>query len=224
EKIKYEPIQPDTETLKRYIYIDKYFLFKEAIWRVYREHVEELFKDLNNPEFTDSEFSIMNTSEDLCRKIIADFALTIEGNGTAVDKLNQILRIPNFYDIWKEKHKNQFAMDIMNKDLFNQLAQETHGYRNKHFDLLNDSEKEKIMKINRIAIQTEYLLCYPKQFIEFNEENIIQSVLEKISTFNIGKHWSSIVKDAISDSAESMIKTIESSMNKKRILDKIRIP
>ena len=75
--------------------------------------------------------------------------------------LNEILRTPNFYDIWKTKKKNVFMTEEMLR-----LIRETSGYRHKPFAKLTRLQQLKIIRLNRLLIEATYPLLTPKSLAE----------------------------------------------------------
>ena len=75
--------------------------------------------------------------------------------------LNEILRAPNLYDVWRGKNKNVILTEEMKR-----LIRETNGYRDKPFSKLTRQQQLKIIRLNRLLIEATYPLLAPKSIPE----------------------------------------------------------
>ncbi len=130
------------------------------------------FEKNNSSDFCDSEFEPPLTVETLCNTISTDnYSISLNASNNTIDWLNELLKVPDFYDKLKTKKPNvKFSKDIT------KLDSETKGYRNKNLSDLNNEEKNNIKKLNRAILEETYPQVTPKC------QSIKQMEVEKIPT------------------------------------------
>lgn len=112
--------------------------------------------------FKDREFKDRYTVNALSQAIKADdYGIPLKSPDNTLQQLNELLRTPNFYDSWKEKKKNVFITEEMQR-----LIHETSGYRDKPFEELTRLQQLKIIRLNRLLIEATYPLLSPKSLPE----------------------------------------------------------
>ena len=118
------------------------------------------FADFNNEEFKG-----IFTIKDLSRAIDSDaYGITSTKPENTVERLNELLETPAFYDIWRKKHaeiklrpEGTMTMELEGKIReANRLIKATRFYRDKPFAKLFYSEKEKIKRLNRFILEITY--------------------------------------------------------------------
>ena len=111
-------------------------------------------KDL---DFSMDEFKPPLIIEKLCGVINNDkYNIPLSTTNNTIECLNELLKVPSFYDILCKKSKNSFSKDIM------ELANKTKEYRNKSFSKLSEDEKNTIKKLNRLLLEETYPHETPK--------------------------------------------------------------
>ena len=88
----------------------------------------------------------------LCGKIIEKKeidSLFLDAPRNTTDWLNELLRIPNLYNILqKDRPYNNYVIS--------KLVKETSGYRNKSYHALNYQEQMKVKRLNRLLLEETY--------------------------------------------------------------------
>lgn len=113
-----------------------------------------------DPSFRNDEFKPSMTKKGLCQAINADnYDLTFESKDNTIERLNELLTIPNFFEeLSKMKSNISFSQDIMD------LEKETRQYRNMNFSSLKPGQKLKIKRLNRFLLEEVYEQYTPKLF------------------------------------------------------------
>ncbi|MBN2058489.1 MAG: hypothetical protein JW782_06820 [Candidatus Saganbacteria bacterium] len=105
-------------------------------------------------EFENSRYDIKK----LAQAVEADnYSLALKSKPGTLAWLNELLRTPNFYDIWKKKHPDVFLSEDAKR-----LIKETAGYRNKPWNKLTREQQLKIIRLNRLLLEATYPLLCPK--------------------------------------------------------------
>lgn len=142
--------------------------------RNYNSLLYQMRKSHDSPYFIQDEFDqrLRITGETLtagglCEKIDKDYYDAIKSKkvkvlDNTIDRLNDLLRTPNFYDQLKRPH---FQVLQQKKDAvkfretmkkIDTLAEKTQEYRNKPFSQLRDREQDTILKLNRYLLEILY--------------------------------------------------------------------
>ena len=109
-------------------------------------------KKVASPKFFDNEFIIGATVEALAKAIDADnYGIAFGTKAGTIDRLNELLQIPNFYDLTVLKGK-KIALDPRLTNLIN----ETRDFRSLPFSELSEYQKKKILFLNRLLIEALY--------------------------------------------------------------------
>lgn len=88
------------------------------------------------------------------------------------DQLNELLEVPNFYDILYKILKERNPK-IEHSKKIDKLVRKTEKYRNKNFDNLKEEEQFNIKKLNRILLEGMY--PEPTRHIIENKNNHIKN-------------------------------------------------
>lgn len=111
------------------------------------------------PRFTEDEFKNGLNVEKLYEKIKGDYDIELQQPYT-IQKLNELLRKPDFYKKWSEKVRTDLKESV---DLnYKELISVTNNYCDKNFQELKDNQKENILKLNRLILETTYPDQCPK--------------------------------------------------------------
>ena len=132
----------------------------------YKQDYDALYLEtidfISGSSFYVREFQPPLTIEGLC-KVINDDKYNISLNSVinTIDWLNELLKIPNFYDILHvEKPNIAFSKEVLD------LIDKTKASRNKSFSSLNDDEKSNIRILNRLLLEETYPQETPKSLKE----------------------------------------------------------
>lgn len=110
--------------------------------------------------FSEVEFGPPLTIEKLCKAIVADnYDVSIQAPIETINWLNELLEVPNFYDILHTKKP-----DISFSENITDLVDKTKEYRNKSFSNLNTGEKYKIKRLSRLILEETYPQETPKRY------------------------------------------------------------
>lgn len=111
--------------------------------------------------FSENEFKPPFDIEKLC-KVINDDKYDISLKNVpfnTISWLNELLQLPNFYDILDSKKRiSSVSKDINIKD----LDYKTKGYRNKQFPSLNQVDQRNIIRLNRLLLEETYPQATPR--------------------------------------------------------------
>ncbi len=111
-------------------------------------------------EFSQYEFSDVCTIENLCEAINNDNSeLAFKEPDNTVERLNEILRIYNLYDIWLKKTKYIKKMENGNIKRF---VEKTDKYRKNVFPQLSPKQQKNVLQLNRLMLESVYPECCPK--------------------------------------------------------------
>ncbi|MCX5812990.1 MAG: hypothetical protein NT178_10660 [Proteobacteria bacterium] len=83
------------------------------------------------------------------------YKIVLQKPDDSIERLNELLQMPNFYDIWREKNK-MLSLEA------EKLVYETQNYRQKRFSQLSESEAKNIVKLNRLILEATYPNICPK--------------------------------------------------------------
>ncbi|MCX5816231.1 MAG: hypothetical protein NTX75_08320 [Proteobacteria bacterium] len=83
------------------------------------------------------------------------YKIVLQKPDDSIERLNELLQVPNFYDIWREKNK------ILSPEA-EKLVYETQNYRQKRFSQLSEAEAKNIIKLNRLILEATYPNICPK--------------------------------------------------------------
>lgn len=117
--------------------------------------MSEMEKVLNPlSDFLVDEFTKHLTIEKLCKAIVDDnYDISISGFDNAIDWLNKILQIPNFYDILLAKKR---------KINLSEGIADVSNYGNRDFSNLSNNEKNLVQRLNRLLLEEIYPHETPK--------------------------------------------------------------
>jgi hypothetical protein len=130
--------------------------------------------------FSKDEFGASLNVEDLC-KAINKFKIEFTKPNNSIERLNELMEIPNFYNICYRKNKSSKSkltnLNGYTKDLINL----TKGYRNKTFVKLDKYQKQKIVELNRLILEVSHKKVCPKNFFREKRDELkkIQSFLQQ---------------------------------------------
>jgi hypothetical protein len=111
-------------------------------------------------EFSKYRFNKVCTIEKLCETINSDSSeLSLKEPNNTIERLNEILRIVNLYDMWLKKA--EYIKKMENRNI-KRLAEKTSNYRTKHFAQLSLRQQQNILKLNRLILESVYPECCPK--------------------------------------------------------------
>ena len=83
----------------------------------------------------------------------------------SIDRLNEIIRIPAFYDIWIKKNK-----PIENDEEVINLLRWTQYYRNKPYEELTEQELDNLKRLNRLLLEIAYPYTCPQSRTQKEEK------------------------------------------------------
>lgn len=130
--------------------------------------------------FSKDEFGASLNVEDLC-KAINKYNIEFTKPNNSIDRLNELMETPNFYNTWYRKNKSSKSkltnLNGNTKDLINL----TKGYRNKTFAKLDKYQKQKIAELNRLILEVSHKKICPKNFFREKRDELkkIQSFLQQ---------------------------------------------
>ncbi len=135
--------------------------------------VREVQKSSSN--FSAGEFKTPLSIEKLCKAIVDDnygaSIQSIQSRINTIDWLNELLKLPNFYDILHVKKPSiNFSHGTTN------LVNITNNYRNGIFSNLNIDEQNTIKKLNRLILEE----TYPQETPKISE---LKALKESLSRF-----------------------------------------
>ncbi len=124
---------------------------------------EKIFLSINDfPQFSPDEFDNNLTVEALCEDINNDnYGIKFRTQDKTIERLNEILETPNFYDIFSKKKKPLKLDKYLQK-----LIEESKDYRNKDFLELTEMQRKTIIRLNRIILETIYPRSCPKSLLK----------------------------------------------------------
>lgn len=152
-------------------------LFTKESWKTFRDYIKksiEEFSGFNDDIFCVDEFKLPLSIEKLCRVINNEnYNIPLNAPNNTLDWLNELLKMPNFYDILKAKKPNMSFSNIK----ITESVDKTKDYRNKSFSNLNNSEQSNIKRLNRLLLEENYSQETPKDHFK-------NLMIEKIGDFN----------------------------------------
>ncbi|HOA06988.1 MAG TPA: hypothetical protein PKM07_03745, partial [Spirochaetota bacterium] len=83
----------------------------------------------------------------------------------SIDRLNEIIRIPAFYDIWIKKNKQ-----VENDEEVINLLRWTQYYRNKPYEELTEQELDNLKRLNRLLLEIAYPYTCPQSRTQKEEK------------------------------------------------------
>jgi len=107
-------------------------------------------------EFKDSRYSIQPLADAVAND---NYGVKLKNKPGTLKWLNELLKTPNFYDLWKKHPKSKGI--ILSNDI-KRLIKETAGYRHKPFNKLTRAQQLKIIRLNRLLLEATYPLLCPK--------------------------------------------------------------
>ena len=109
--------------------------------------------------FRAAEFEKPLTIDNLCKAIDADkYNVSLQAQNNTIRWLNELLMVPNFYDIWHNKKTQiKFTENITD------LANKTTSCRKKKFSDLSNNEQNTIITLNRLLLEKTYPRKTPKR-------------------------------------------------------------
>lgn len=106
-------------------------------------------KKTASPKFFANEFRTTNEVSSLLDQInAAGYNIPFKSRANSLAKLNEILKLPNFYDLVRQKNKNLALTDLLRS-----LIAETQAYRYRPFNQLSAYQQKKIMLLNRLLLE-----------------------------------------------------------------------
>jgi hypothetical protein len=142
--------------------------------RNYNSLLYQMRKTYYSPYFVQDEFdprlqitSGTPTAESLHKKIDKDYRNAVKSEKgsiieNTIDRLNDLLRTPDFFDQLKQPHfqvLQQKKDDVKFKEAMEKidtLVEKTQEYRNKPFSQLSDKEQDTIIQLNRYLLEILY--------------------------------------------------------------------
>ncbi len=122
------------------------------------EKLKPIARGYRYSNFCGGEFKSKSDIEILCIAINADkYSIKLKHIENSLDRLNEIIRTPDFYSKW---FKKRGELDLPQG--INELVEDTHDYRNKQFSELTEEEQGKIKRLNRLLLEHSYPLMTPK--------------------------------------------------------------
>lgn len=117
-----------------------------------------LERTISSPGFRVDEFMPLLSIKELCEAINNDkYSIPLKANNNTLEWLNELLRVPDFFDIFIKIHPNsKLPTDII------ELANRTELHRKKDFNTLTVDEENIIKKLNRLLIESAYTQKTPK--------------------------------------------------------------
>lgn len=133
--------------------------------------------DSGSSDFSVGEFKLPLTIEKLCKTIVDDnYNVSIQAPINTIDWLNELLKVPNFYDILHVKKPNiNFPKSITD------LVDKTKDYRNKNFSDLNKDKQNTIKRLNHLLLEE----TYPQEILNSNDSKNIAFVKAWICVGNL---------------------------------------
>ncbi|NUO08342.1 MAG: tetratricopeptide repeat protein [Candidatus Brocadia sp.] len=116
------------------------------------------------------EFKPPLSIERLCNVVNSDdyHIAPLTANDHTADWLNELIKIPNFYDILHSRKPDiSFSQNIV------ALASKTKGYREKSLSALNSDEKVDIRRLNRLLLEETYSQETPKSRNVYGEDILL---------------------------------------------------
>lgn len=113
---------------------------------------------VNSPDFHASEFKQSSALRKLCRETTKNsLGKYIHARINSVNRLNELLQVPNLYDNILQKHPDDKSLVALNT-----LVNETHEYRNQRYSSLEADAQNTIKKLNRRLLEEKYENITPK--------------------------------------------------------------
>jgi len=123
-------------------------------------------------EFKDNNFSL----EALCQAIGADgFGIEFRTPDNTIERLNEILNLSNFYDLWLEKRKG-----IKPSAECLKLIERTKDDRRQPFSQLSEMQRSNIHRLNRLLLEKSYEKLCPRSNLYFISEFIRGKTLDEV--------------------------------------------
>lgn len=121
-------------------------------------------------DFYDSEFKRSKLSLDALWNEIKQSGynygrIKFTSQDRSIDRLNEIIRIPAFYDIWIKKNK-----PVENDDEVFNLLRWTQYYRNKPYEELTEQELDNLKRLNRLLLEIAYPYTCPQSRTQKEEK------------------------------------------------------
>lgn len=114
---------------------------------------------VNSPDFHASEFIQPSALGKLCRKTTKDgLGKHIHARIDTVNRLNELLPIPNLYDSMMRKHPEKFTDDVV----VNTLVKEIEVYKDQRYLNLEGDAQDTIKTLNRHLLEKTYSETTPK--------------------------------------------------------------
>ena len=136
-------------------------LFTKESWKTFRDYMKKSIEefsgfndDMGSSDFCVGEFKPPLSIEKLCRVINNENCnIPLNAPNNTLDWLNELLKMPNFYDILKAKKPNMSFSNIKITESVDKIK----DYRNKSFSNLNNSEQSNIKRVNRLLLEEKLL-------------------------------------------------------------------
>lgn len=107
---------------------------------------------VNSPDFHASEFKRSSDLKKLYRETTKDgLGKYIHAKIESVDRLNELLQVPNLYDNILQKYPDDKSLVVLNT-----LVNETQEYRNQRYSSLEADAQNTIKKLNRLLLEKRY--------------------------------------------------------------------
>ncbi len=131
----------------------------------------------DSSDFSMDDFKPPLTIEKLCKAIVDDnYNISIQTLINTINWLNELLKVPNFYDILHVKKLNiNFPKNITD------LVDKTKDYRNKNFSDLNKDKQNTIKRLNHLLLEE----TYPQEILNSNDSKNIAFVKAWICVGNL---------------------------------------
>jgi len=149
-----------------------------------RPNLNEVKITINTPNHKDPYFSIDEFKDELAIKALCKainknrYEINFKEPDNTISWLNELLKIPKFYDIW---HKKDKLID-KNEDA-KKLVYMTKGYRDKSFSELDKLQQKDISNLNRLILEATHKKICPKNFFKEKKEELrrMQAFLQQPS-------------------------------------------
>ncbi len=150
------------------------------------EKLTELIESYKSPDFSVYQFKLTQTIEGLCQAINVDIHdLSLKDTKSQIDMLNELLKLPDFYDKLCQRKKNiNFSVKVK------MLAKKTKKFQNSKFSTLSEENQNNIKKLNRLSLEEAYPLETPKSKKSFTFEwdfGLFEEWLSKNKEIDEGK-------------------------------------
>lgn len=145
--------------------------FRYLLGDLTKKRIIDSFKtSVKSVEFYDDEFRDGFTAEALLEAIVHDdYGIEVQGQVDVIDQLNQIIRIPNLFDLWK----NKTGRKKLSGKKMSDLVSKTKKSRRASFPELDDNERKNVMLLNRLILESAYQGLCPTMYRQRKKPDLI---------------------------------------------------